>query len=197
MSFSQNSEELFILDYFKDKPNGKFLDIGSYDVERFSNVRALYLKGWGGVFVEPAPQNFNGIYEHYKNDPKITTLNLAVGDKTGEIDFYESDGDAVSTSDEAHMKKWGDAGVKYTKIKVPQIDVVDFMNEHCVGIDFLSIDTEATNMTLFRKIPDFVFEQISMLCIEYDNGKDEIEERLKPFGFTTLYVNSENVLLAK
>jgi FkbM family methyltransferase len=194
--YSQSSEELFILDYF-GKKIGKFIDIGSYDVFRFSNVRALYERGWSGVLVEPQPENFNAIYEHYKNDPKITTLNCAIGDKNGEIDFYESNGDAVGTTNEEHMEKWGASGVKYTKIKVLEIDIADFMEEHCVGIDFISIDTESTNMTLFRRIPDFVFQQISMFCIEYDNGKDEIEERLSKFGFNTLYVNAENIILAK
>lgn len=197
MSFSQNSEDLFIMDYFTDKPNGKFIDIGAYDVERFSNTRALYLAGWVGILVEPAPQNYKAIAEHYKDDEKIKVLNIAIGETTGEIDFYESDGDAVSTSEIEHMNKWGAAGVKYNKIKVQQVDVEDFMNEYAKDCDFLSIDTEATNMIVFKNIPTFVWEQIKMLCIEHDGCKEEIENTLAPFGFTTLYVNAENIILAK
>ena len=196
--YSQGSEELFIMEYYKDKTSGRFLDIGSYDVFRFSNVRALYDTGkWSGIFVEPAPTNFNAIYEHYKNDPKITTLNFAIGDKNGEIDFYDSDGDAIGTTDEEHMKKWAAAGVKYKKITVPQISIVDFMKEHCKNVDFISLDTESTNMQLFRLIPDFVWEQISMFCIEHDNCQQEIEDKLVKFGFELIHMNAENILMAK
>ena len=197
MSFSQNSEDLFIMDYFSDKPIGKFIDIGAYHVERFSNTRALYLAGWGGILVEPAPSNFNAIFDHYKEEERVTVLNVAIGETTGEIDFYESGGDAVSTSEIEHMQKWGAAGVKYTKLKVPQLSVEAFMNLYAKDANFLSIDTEATNIIVFRNIPDWVFEQISLLCIEHDQHQMEIEEKLSQFNFTTLYVNAENIILGK
>lgn len=198
MKYSQNDEESFILDHFSDKQNGKFLDVGAYDTFRFSNVRALYEKGgWSGVLVEPAPQNYKAIADNYKDDSKITVLNVAIGETNGEIDFYESDGDAVGTTDESHMKKWGDAGVKYTKIKVPQMSVEDFFNQYGKDADFLSIDTEATNMVIFRCIPDWVFERLSLFIIEHDNCQKEIEEKLSEYGFFTLYTNGENIVLAK
>lgn len=197
MKYSQNDEQLYILDYFQDKPTGKFIDIGSYDVFRFSNVRALYEKSWKGVLVEPAPSNYKSIADHYANDKEIKVLNVAVGVENGEIDFYDSNGDAISTSDLDHMKKWGEAGVQYTKIKVPQISIVDFCNEHCRDADFLNIDTEATNMLVFRNVPDWVFEQVSLICIEHDGLQNEVEEKLIPFGFATLYVNGENIIMGK
>jgi FkbM family methyltransferase len=197
MPYSQTHEEEFILDYFSDTPIGKFIDIGAYHVETFSNTRALYLLGWSGILVEPSPVQFNAIYEHYKNEPRITTLNVAVGDYNGELDFYEVKGDAVSTSDEAHMKKWANAGVVFDKIKVPQIKTKDFFDEYCHGVDFLSIDTEATNMAVFNAIPDYVFEQIKLFCIEHDYKHEEIKERLRDFGFYQLYFNGENIILGK
>lgn len=198
MSYSQNSEELYILDYFSDKPTGKFIDVGAYSVERFSNVRALYLKGgWEGVLVEPQPVNYQAIADHYKDEPRIKVLNVAIGETNGEVDFYESNGDAVGTTDESHMKKWGDAGVKYSKIKVQQVGVVDFFNEHGKEVDFLSIDTESTNIIVFRDIPDWVFERVQMICIEHDGNQEEIQNKLDNFGFFTLYTNAENILLGK
>lgn len=194
--YSQNSEELFILEYFKDQPKGKFIDIGAYHIFKFSNTRALYEKGWSGVLVEPAPENFKAISEHYKGNNRIEVLNCAVGVVGGEIDFYSCK-DAVSTSDIAHKTKWELAGVPYEKIKVNQVNVIDFMNQYCTGVDFLSIDTEATNIQLFRMIPDFVFEQIKMLCIEHDGNNEEIEVRLRKYGFRQVHLNAENILLNK
>lgn len=197
MKYSQSDEELFIEDYFADKPNGRFIDIGAYDVWRFSNVRKLYEIGWGGVLVEPAPPNYKSISEHYANDSRVIVLNIAIGETTGEIDFYDCNGDAISTTDEAHKAKWEAGGVKYTKIKVQQVSTVGFFNTYGHDVDFLSLDTESTNVIIFRSIPDFVWERLKMVVIEHDTFQEEIENKLKPFGFYTLYVNSENIILAK
>lgn len=197
MKYSQSDEQLFIEDYFSSTINGKFIDIGAYDVFKFSNVRALFEAGWGGIMIEPAPANFKAIADHYAKDERVTVLNIAIGEVSGEIDFYDCGGDAISTTDETHKAKWEAAGVNYTKIKVPQVSVVHFMNEYCKDVDFLSIDTEATNMIVFRNIPDWVWEQIKMLCIEHDGFQEEIETALAPYGFKALYTNSENIILAK
>lgn len=196
--YSQSDEDTFVLDVFSKKVSGKFIDIGSYDVFRFSNVRALYETGrFSGVMVEPAPANYKAIADHYAADERIKVINVAIGETNGEIDFYDCGGDAISTTDEKHRDKWAGAGVQYTKIKVPQISVVDFFNEYGHGADLLSIDTEATNMVVFRNIPDWVWQEITMLIIEHDNKQDEIEEKLLPLGFSTLYVNAENIILSK
>lgn len=195
--YSQSDEQLYILDYFLDKSDGKFLDIGAFHVFKFSNVRALYEKGFSGVLVEPQPENYFAIADHYKNEPRIEVLNVAIGAESGEIDFYESGGDAVGTTDLDHMKKWSDGGVKYTKIKVKQVSVNEFMHEYCFDVDMLSIDTEATNMVIFRNMPEFVWKQIRLLVIEHDGFQKEIEDKLTDYGFTKLYENGENILLAK
>lgn len=195
--YSQNSEQLFIMDYFSDKPNGVFIDIGAYDTEKFSNVRALYERGFKGTLVEPAPANYKGIAESYAADEEVTVLNVAIGENSGVIDFYDCNGDAISTTDESHKAKWEAAGVKYTKIQVPQMGVVEFFNKYGKNCNMLSIDTEATNMVVFNNIEDWVWNQVSLLVIEHDNCQEEIEEKLKSFGFSTLYINSENIILAK
>ena len=194
--FSQNAEEIIILQYFADKPVGKFLDIGAYHVTKFSNTRALYEKGWSGILVEPAPKLFEAIQEHYKDEPRIKAINVAIGTSSEPLEFYLSE-DAVSTSDVPHMTKWANAGVKFEKTTVPQVHVADFMKEHCVDIDMISLDTEATNMKIFREIPDFVFDQISLFIIEHDMQHDEVEDRLASFGFYPMYFNGENIILGK
>lgn len=194
--YSQNNEEKFIIDYFKNQPIGRFMDIGAYDVFKFSNVRALFEKGWKGILVEPSPDNFKDINEHYKADNDVMVVNIAVGEENGTIDFYSCQ-DAVSTSDEQHKNKWEAAGVKYNKIKVFQLSVSNFMASYFVDIDFLTIDTEATNINIFRAIPEYVFNRIKMICIEHDGYRDEIESTLAKYGFSSRCFNGENIILAK
>src|SRR6478609_4530845 len=125
MSYSQNAEEQHILEYFKDQPTGRFLDIGAFDVFKFSNTRALFEKGWGGILVEPVPALYKAIADHYSPYQNIEVLNCAVGDRGGEIDFFESE-DAVSTSNAAHAAKWTAGGVQYKMSKVNQVNTHDF-----------------------------------------------------------------------
>lgn len=197
MKYSQNNEQSFIEEYFSGKPPGKFIDIGAYDVFRFSNTRWLYEFGFEGVLVEPAPQNYKAIADHYKDEQRVKVLNFAIGESNSEIDFYDCNGDAISTSEIAHMEKWAAAGVKYTKIKVPQLSMEDFLNEYGMDVDMMSLDVEAVNMTLFRLIPDWFWDRLKLLVIEHDLHQDEIESKLLPFGFTILYTNAENIILAK
>lgn len=197
MAYSQGAEESFIVDFYKEKANGNFLDIGAYDIFRFSNTRKLYELGWSGKLIEPSPPNYKSIADHYAGNPRIEVLNFAVGEPSGEVVFYESNGDAVGTTSKEHMEKWQKGGVNFNEIKVTQVGVADFFNQYGHGIDFLSIDTEATNIELFRHIPEWVFEEISLLCIEHDGHHEEIEEKLRKFGFSNLYMNAENILLGK
>jgi len=55
--YSQNLEQNYILEYFKDR-RGTFIDIGANDGLTLSNTRALVELGWRGVFVEPSPMAF-------------------------------------------------------------------------------------------------------------------------------------------
>lgn len=52
--YSQNQEEKYILNHFKDK-QGTFLDLGAYNGKELSNSRALVELGWAGCCVEPHP----------------------------------------------------------------------------------------------------------------------------------------------
>ena len=195
--YSQNLEQQYITEYFKDKV-GKFIDIGAFHVSQLSNTKRLVELGWSGVLVEADPKNFNPIAEFYKDNENITVLNFAVGTSNEVLTFFSSNGDAVSTSDISHKTKWEKGGgINYTEITVQQVNIIDFLNEYGKDCDFISIDTEATNMQIFRNIPDWFFEQISMICIEHDESSDEIQVRLNKFGFKTNYINAENIILSK
>ena len=51
-SYSQDKEDLFINEYFRDIKNGFYIDIGSYHPIRYSNTALLYNRGWQGVNID-------------------------------------------------------------------------------------------------------------------------------------------------
>lgn len=197
MSYSQNSEESVIVDYFGER-TAKFIDIGAYDVFRLSNTRRLYELGWSGILVEADPINYKTIADHYKDDPRIEVVEIAIGISNEPLTFYTSGGDAVSTSVVDHKTKWEGGGVKFTPITVSQVHVKDFMDSYfSEDVKLISLDTEATNMEIFREMPEYVWKGIDLFCIEHDNCEEEIEARLRPYGFKSIYHNAENLILGK
>jgi FkbM family methyltransferase len=198
MIYSQNDEQTHIENYFSDKPIGKFLDVGGFHPFKFSNTRRLYEMGWGGTIAEPSPKCFKSFIDEYGKEERITLLNVAISDKDETMTFYESNGDAISTTDISHKQKWEkSAKVKYDEIEVEAISMENFIAKYSLGVEFISIDTESTNMKLFRLLPAFFLQQIKMICIEHDQNQKEIQDKLSGYGFSTLHINGENIILAK
>ncbi len=193
--YSQNSEEAYILAYFKNNI-GKFLDIGAYNPFKFSNTRKLFELGWSGIFIEPSPICFKNFVSEYQNVDRITLLNKAVvTDDRLEIAFYESNGDAVSTTNDTHKTKWENSGAKYNIIQVEAINIKEI--EKFKDIDFLSLDVESSNIELFSAFSDEYLSNLKMICIEHDGMIDLIKSRLSNFGFSEIHRNGENIILAK
>lgn len=196
--YSQNREEEFIVNYFKDKPAGRFLDIGAFHPFRFSNTRALYEMGWHGILIEPSPICFEKLHEEYKEEPRIVLMNVAVSDCEGYCTFYEeTHGHAVSTFSLAHKQKWetGDEFI-YKKTRVKTISAQRLENM-CPATDFLNIDAEDLSFHIFSSFTNGYLNTVKMICVEHDNNTEAIQNRLHPMGFKTLYLNGENIIMAQ
>lgn len=194
--YSQNAEQSYITEYFNGRL-GKFLDIGAFHPFKLSNTRRLVELGWQGIYVEPAPSLFKFFEDEYTGNDKIQLLNIAIGDTTDHVKFYESEGDAISTTDERHMNKWAAGGVPYKEVMVPMVETGAFFNEYGHEIDFISLDTEGTNMNIFRRIPSSVWQRLSCVCIEHDGCQIEIKGTLIDYGLKEIYRNAENIILGK
>jgi FkbM family methyltransferase len=193
--YSQNDEEKYIIEYF-NSTKGKFLDIGAYNPFKFSNTRRLYEYGWSGICIEPSPICFNNFIKEYENEPRITLINKAVvTDNSTSITFYESGGDAVSTSELSHKQKWENSGARFSPIQVETIKVSDI--ELFENIDFMSLDVESSNFQIFSAFSDLFLSKLKMVCIEHDGNSFEIRERLEKMGFKIICLNPENIIMAK
>jgi FkbM family methyltransferase len=195
--FSQNNEEMYILDYFKDKV-GVFLDIGAYNGIKFSNTYALYQKGWGGVVIEPSPIVFASLFGLYRDKDNIRLVNVAVGKNSELIAFYDTNGDAISSSNLAHIDLWvRKANVHFSKIYIKTVTISEILDKFGYDFDFINLDVEGMNYELFLTIPFEKLTNLSMLCIEHDNKISEILDKMKCYGFRELVRNPENLILVK
>lgn len=146
MNYAQYNDEEIINGVFGDFV-GRFLDIGAFDGENLSNTRALALRGWGGVLVEPSPWVFPKMYELYKNEHLITLINSAVSCRSGTLSFWPdtSEHKYGSTLSGEFAEK---SHIKGSRPYLVQAIGVKTLLELSGKLDFVSIDTEGHDLEI-------------------------------------------------
>ena len=143
--YSQNLEQNYILEYFKDK-RGTFIDIGANDGLTLSNTRALAELGWRGVFVEPSPKSFEMLKKNYEGLKGFYFYQVALGDHNGNAILQESsslltsaDVGLVSTFEASEMQRFKSI-CTYEPVTVKMYKWKTFMNRLQVKtFDFVSL----------------------------------------------------------
>lgn len=198
--YSQNNEEEVILKIFGESTKGRFLDIGAWNGETFSNTRKLWEIRWSGVCVEPSPSCCDSFLKLYKDDDRITISNVAVvPDNPGWRTFYDAGGDALSTLDTQSVSKWQ---AQYPEMKFKPYDIFAVSVDQLFGrygfdFDFINLDVEGTNLDIFKKLPFSKLNKLRCVVVEHDGWYLEMLEFTKEFGFTQSDLNGENLILTK
>jgi len=206
MSHSQNSEEEIIINLFKGKRDGIFLDIGANDGVTLSNTFALANDyGWSGLLVDASPKAYARLLENYQSialSNKIDVQNVAIGKEDGELVFWESGellnkGDValVSTGVRSELKRWDAIHMPFEKITVPMISFATMLSRtRHTHFDLLSIDIESMELDVLPQI-DFKALKIQVAVIEW-NSKDKkaYNDIMFPQGFRLVSINPENLI---
>lgn len=173
--YSQGKEELFIVNFFKDKI-GTLLDVGANDGRLLSNSLKLIEDGWSGIMVEASPKAFVRLQETHKGRNNVYLFNYALTTYDGEAELNESGairigkycGDnvgMVSSLDEEWKKPW--AKTHFNKVKIPCRTFKSFLEESPIKkFNFISIDIEGEDAKLLEQI-DLKEVGCELLCIEY------------------------------
>ena len=176
--YSQNDEELIIRDFFGDRREGFFLDVGAGHWKESSTT--LYLEkhlGWTGIGVD-ARRHLGRGYD--KNRPGTQFQAYAVTNITGgTIPFYFR-GDVSSTDPTWKDRFRNTRNLEAREVQVPQITLDDLLGRLGVDrIDFLSMDIEGSEESA---LAGFDIERFApeLVCIELARGQRE-EALLKYF----------------
>jgi FkbM family methyltransferase len=201
MPYSQNDEEQVILKLAEvaGLKSGRFLDIGAYDGKTFSNSLRLVELGWSGICIEPSPTAFTGLLKIHAEHPEVILVIAAVGIEDEWLEFYDSGGDAVSSSSQNHVMRWmQNAGVKFTKFSLRAISIKSLFAKFGMGFDFINLDVEGLNWTLFKAMPwQALSERTKIICIEYDSYYREMTELMEQHGYEMAHRTAENLIFSR
>jgi FkbM family methyltransferase len=167
--YSQHNQDWLISEnFFKDRKDGFFCDVGGNHPLYINNTRYFEELGWAGAVFEPLPY----MQKLWKQHRKAKFFPYAASDSEGEVSFAivkDVSGweDMLSyvkeTSKVNYDYKTKDIFVKTRPLK----DV--FKEENMTLIDYMSIDVEGHEIQVLKGI-DFNEVKINVLTIENNFG---------------------------
>lgn len=201
--FSQQGEQPIILEFFSRLSQGVnpyCVDAGAYDGVVGSNSRALFLKGWRGVAIEPNPRVFARLQRLYADRPDVKCIQKALSDSPRESVSMKFAVGPLGTEEE---DKWKYAqvstlhdhfaasyekehGYVYETSSVPLDTLTNVLQD--VGapkdIGFMSIDCEGEDANILRQF-DLRNFCPRLICVEAtDDNRHLFSEIIEPFGYT-------------
>lgn len=191
--YSQHNEELIIRDFFQDRRDGVFVDVGCAWPVKDSNTYFLEKElDWSGIGVDALPQYARAWASHR---PKSRFFNYLVTDKPGPPHiFYRSELSGRSSMDS--KKAAAGKGVKYEEIRVPAITLTKLLRDnHVARVDLLSIDIEGAELLALAGF-DIARFRPQLVCIEwYHAGRDKIRAYFAAHGYARIerYVPYDHV----
>jgi FkbM family methyltransferase len=141
---AQEGEDRILARMLERRKPGFYVDVGSHHPIRFSNTFLLYLGGWRGIVIDPAP----GSTELFRRvRPRDIILNVAVGHESGRLPYFEFNETALNTMVEERARQLVDTTdyrlVRESVVPVERLDRI--LERHVppgISVDLLTVDTE-------------------------------------------------------
>lgn len=177
---SQFGQDKFVNEqFFKNKKNGVFVDIGAHNGVTFSNSHFFEKElGWNGICVEPIPAIFNQL----QNNRKCVCVQGCVTNFDGAATFAEVVSSNVETQmlsglylkyDPRQIQRISAQGGQLKYFEVPCYTPKSIFEVFKISyIDFLSIDTEGGEFDILLSI-DLAKVDIDVITIEVNYPEDK------------------------
>lgn len=149
ISYAQNFEDVMLHRALKDVDKGFYIDVGANDPVIDSVTKAFYDAGWRGINIEPVGQWYEKLLQ---DRPKDINLQVAVGARKGNLNFYEVVDTGLSTIDESIAKRHAkERGYELKSYKVPVARLTTICEQYPQEeIHFLKIDVEGAEHLVLK-----------------------------------------------
>tara|TARA_Y100000389_G_C17418738_1_gene495344 strand:+ start:515 stop:1249 length:735 start_codon:yes stop_codon:yes gene_type:complete len=180
-TYSQVGQDINIIDYFKKKENGYFIDIGATNGIDINNTYLLEKKyGWNGICIEPQRSYWNDLI---KNRNCHTDNSLLYSQKGIEFDFSEADTlGGITQHIDKHFEAKNSNQVKM--ITNTLNNILDKYNAPTT-IDYMSLDTEGSELEILKGL-DMDKYKIRYINIEHnyvEPRRTDIRKLLESKGY--------------
>lgn len=161
---SRNMEEWLIRDYFNDRRNGVFLDVGANHYQNESNTYFLETQlGWSGVAVD-ALQEFAAGYRAHRPRTRFFALFVSDGSHSNAQIFVPAHNTLVASIDPVFTEREG--GAAGTAREVPTTTLNALLDHSGTRkLDFLSMDIELSEPKALAGFDVDRFKP-ALVCIE-------------------------------
>ena len=159
-----DNEDTAILDYFKDKKSGFYVDVGCYHPIHRNNTYLLYKQNWRGINIDVSQFSVE-LFDHLR--PDDLNYNCAVSNKNETVKlFFQKELSQLSTIENDQAKKVFQGNIKEKEIQAFTLDEILNRDKYKnVKIDFLNIDVEGAD---FKVLHGLSFQKFNpeLICVE-------------------------------
>ncbi len=188
---SENGEEWIVRDFFGDRRDGYFVDVGANDYRRFSNTYYLETAlGWSGLAIEPQTK-FEADYRAHR--ARTTFLPLFVSDRSDDRVVLHVPGNDLEASINPQFATEGGRNAA-TPVTVGTATLDDILKAaRATRIDFLNMDIELAEPAALR---GFSIERFrpALVCVEgHPPIRQQILDYFATHGYTVVgkYVRAD------
>ena len=189
--YSQWGEDLIIKEFFKDKKNGNYLDIGCYHPFMYSNTCLLHQKGWEGINIDINPTSID-LFKIAR--PKDINICTSLSKKKDNFKVYYDDPfSPLNTLDQKFYQQSKGKFFKNMKefsIQSKTFQEVISLSKSLNTIDFVNIDVEGLDYEILKQL-EITQYKVKLICIETHNVNgtetknfDLVKEFLKKCNFS-------------
>ena len=170
-SYSMLGEDIFINNFFKNKKNGFYLDVGAYHPLDGNNTHLLYeKKNWNGINIDVNPISIELFKRARKND---LNLNYGISNKKTFVKLYfRKKINMLNTLNKEFAKIHFKNGFQEKRIKTNTLNyILDRSKYKNKKIDFFNLDVEGNELNVLKSL-NFKKYQPSLICVEIHNHQE-------------------------
>ena len=177
--------DLKLIEIFKNKTNGTYIELGANDGLNSSNTKLLEESfNWSGILIEPSKDSFSRLLTNRSKNNLF--VNKCISDFKGHIkgDF---NGSLMSSIDGKRLK---DFGISNELVEIECDTLTNILDKYvsCTQntIDFLSLDVEGHELSVLKGLDLNKYRPTYMLIEIYTNEYNDILSYLNSNNYTLL-----------
>ena len=169
-----DGEDIAVLEYFKNKKDGFYVDVGCYHPIHRNNTYLLYKKNWNGINIDTSKFSID-LFNHMR--PNDLNYNCAVSNKNEVIKlFYQKELSQLSTTERTQAESAFQGNIKEKNIQAFTLDEILNRDKYKdIKIDYLDIDVEGADLKVLEGLSFDKF-QPELVCVEIHEKEIKISD---------------------